>query len=117
MPPEARLHSFPRALAHGAIPAAWRTPLMLLAACWAMLFLAFAADWAAMAGQWWNTSTYNHILLIPAILVWLVHQRSGELAKIAPGHWWPGLAILAARPCCGCWAHFPGCRWRGSWAR
>ena len=26
------------------------------------------ADWAEMARQWWDASTYNHILLVPVII-------------------------------------------------
>src|SRR5690606_3093379 len=42
----------------------------------------------------WNASTYNHILLVPAILAWLVQLRWAELARIAPEAWCPGLAWL-----------------------
>ena len=70
-------------------------PLKLLAASWLALIALFHADWAQMADQWWNSSTFNHILVIPAILAWLVHQRAGELAKIVPETWWPGLLLFA----------------------
>ncbi len=73
----------------------WREPLAQLALAWAVIFLLFAPDWAEMALQWWDSSTYNHILLVPAILVWLVWQRAGELAKLSPRTWWPGLVPLA----------------------
>lgn len=66
-----------------------------LAIVWLALILVTLADWAAMADQWWNSSTFNHILLIPLILAWLVHQRVGELARIAPETWWPGLIVFA----------------------
>ena len=92
---ELNLRGFARAVTGTAPVPAWRLPLKLLAACWLALILAFHADWAQMADQWWNSSTFNHVLLIPAILVWLVHQRAGELAKIAPETWWPGLVVFA----------------------
>jgi exosortase A len=47
-----------------------------------------------MAGQWWDSSTYNHILLIPPILVWLALQRSAESARLVPSVWWPGLFVV-----------------------
>ncbi|RJY10171.1 exosortase A [Aurantiacibacter aquimixticola] len=74
----------------------WRLPLAQLALAWAALFALLAADWAEMAMQWWDSSTYNHILLVPAILAWLVWQRASELAELTPRAWWPGLTILAA---------------------
>jgi exosortase A len=75
--------------------AAWLAPLAALALAWAALALLFRSDWEAMAGQWWNSSSYNHILLIPLIVAWLVRQRVQELARLAPRGWWPGLILFA----------------------
>jgi exosortase A len=72
----------------------WRRALLQLGAVWLALIAVFAADWAAMFDQWWNSSTYNHILLIPAIIAWLVHQRADQLGKLTPSHWWPGLVLF-----------------------
>ena len=79
-----------------AVPAHWRLPLIQLGAAWLVLIVAFRSDWADMAGQWWDSSTYNHILLIPAIVVWLVWQRALALAHLRPLAWWPGLVLFAA---------------------
>ncbi|PEQ10625.1 exosortase A [Novosphingobium sp. PC22D] len=85
-----------RAAWSGLTPA-WRGAIARLAAVWAVLIVVFWTDWRAMALQWWDSSTYNHVLLVPAILVWLVWQRYEELVKIAPRTWWPPLlAIFAA---------------------
>lgn len=73
----------------------WRKPLLHLALAWLGLLVLFAPDWAAMAWQWWDSSTYNHILLVPPILGWLVWQRAPELAQLSPRAWWPGLVLLA----------------------
>ncbi|GHC87611.1 exosortase A [Novosphingobium pokkalii] len=70
-------------------------PWALLGLAWLGLIALFHADWAAMAGQWWDSSTYNHILLVPAILVWLVSLRWAALRQIAPQGWWPGLVLFA----------------------
>ena len=86
--PSARLRLIKR------IPAHWRVPLAQLAAAWAGLILLFFADWRDMAAQWWDSSTYNHILLIPLILVWLAGQRLDVAARLTPRGWWPGLAIM-----------------------
>lgn len=78
-----------------AVPAAWRAPLFFLFLAWASLSIFFAGDWASMAWHWWNSSTYNHILLIPPLLIWLVWLRKADLARLVPRPWWPGLALLA----------------------
>lgn len=79
-----------------AIPAPWRGALLRLACVWLVLILLFLPEWQAMARQWWNSSTYNHILLIPFLLVWLVQQRLTQLARLEPALWWPALALFAA---------------------
>lgn len=84
MPPDAAL-----------VPAAWRVPLGQLALAWLALIALTRNDWSEMAHQWWDASTYNHILLVPPILAWLVRQRWAELARLTPAAWWPGLALLA----------------------
>ena len=78
------------------VPQAWRAPLAHLALAWAGLFALTWADWAEMGRQWWNSSTCNHVLLIPPILAWLVWLRWPELRKLRPLAWWPPLAWLAA---------------------
>lgn len=77
------------------VPATWVAPLARLAAVWLGLIVLFFADWRAMVGQWWNSSTYNHILLIPLVLAWLVSQRRHELARLVPSLWWPPLVLFA----------------------
>jgi exosortase A len=79
-----------------AIPQAWRGPLLRLALAWAWLIALTSGDWAEMIRQWWNASTYNHILRIPPILAWLTRMRWAELARLAPHAWWPAFAWLAA---------------------
>lgn len=73
------------------IPASWRMALARLALAWSGLILLFAADWRDMAWQWWNSSAYNHILLVLPILVWLVVLRVRQLVQITPTAWWLGL--------------------------
>ncbi|MEI6642218.1 MAG: exosortase A [Novosphingobium sp.] len=76
------------------VPMHWRAPLLQLAAAWSALVVLFFGDWRDMAWQWWDSSTYNHILLIPPILVWLAMQRGTETALLVPRAWWPGLVVL-----------------------
>lgn len=74
--------------AASSLPMPWRNPLKWLGAVWFALVIAFAHDWADMADQWWNSSTYTHVLLIPPIIVWLVWQRMPELSRLEPLGWW-----------------------------
>jgi exosortase A len=76
-------------------PAPWRAATMRLGLAWLALIACFYSDWAAMAGQWWNSSTYTHILVVPAIVAWLVWTRAPQLAKLSPRPWWPGLLLFA----------------------
>jgi exosortase A len=73
----------------------WRAALVRLSLAAVLMLVLFARDWAAMFDQWWDTATYNHILLVPLILAWMVWQRGGELVKLEPSPWWPGLLLFA----------------------
>lgn len=79
-----------------AVPAAWQRPLIVLATLAGLLLLAFARDWATMADQWWNSSTYNHVLLVPPVIAWLAWQRWPALQQLVPHGWWPGAVLFAA---------------------
>jgi len=81
------------------IAGAWRTALIRLGIAAAAILALFARDAADMARIWWSSSTYNHILLIPPILAWLVAQRREALGRIAPAPWWGGAPVLAAAAC------------------
>ncbi|SFR83375.1 exosortase A [Sphingomonas jatrophae] len=72
----------------------WPRALALLATAEAVLLLLFHRDLADMAGIWWNSSTFQHCLFIAPITAWLVWQRRGGLARIAPRGWWPGLLLV-----------------------
>ncbi len=85
----------PLARAWAALPAQWHRPLALLGLAWLGNIALFFGDWRAMALQWWDSSTYNHILLIPFILGWLISLRSREVLKVTPQGWWPGLVLFA----------------------
>lgn len=76
------------------VPEAWLRPLARLGLVWIGVLLLTARDWLAMATLWWDISTYNHILFVPVIIAWLVWQRRGELARLAPQAWWPALIPL-----------------------
>ena len=71
------------------VPAHWRAPLVQLGAAWLGLIALFFGDWRDIARQAWDSSTYNHILLIPPILAWLVMQRCAETTRLMPRAWWP----------------------------
>jgi exosortase A len=52
-------------------------------------------EWGEMFHQWWNIDTYNHILLVPLIIVWLVRVKADELRALEPQPWLPGLLLVA----------------------
>lgn len=82
--------------AGSAVGEAWRKPLCFLALSWAALLLLFWRDAADMAMIWWNSSTFNHCLLILPILIWLVIQRKEQLAELKPQPWKPALIYVGA---------------------
>ncbi|APG62457.1 EpsI family protein [Sphingorhabdus lutea] len=54
----------------------------------------FFPDITDMFGIWWNSSTFNHCLLLLPILAWLYHQRRDDLAKISPKFGWISLPYI-----------------------
>ncbi|MEO0461980.1 MAG: exosortase A [Pseudomonadota bacterium] len=79
-----------------ALPEVWRKPLACLGVAVLGLMLVSAREWGEMLHQWWNIDTYNHILLVPLIVIWLVWLKSGELERVAPRSLGWGMAIVAA---------------------
>jgi exosortase A len=79
-----------------AVPLHWRRPLVLLALLWVTIAVLFQHDIGHMAGIWWSSSTYNHILIVPPLIVWLVMQRAALIAPLRPAAWWPGVGLVAA---------------------
>ncbi|MFM5953575.1 MAG: exosortase A [Novosphingobium sp.] len=77
------------------LPEHWRRPALYLACAWIVSIAVFASDWLAMADHWWNSSTYNHILLVPVIIGWLIWQRLPDLLQLQPRPWAGGLVPLA----------------------
>jgi exosortase A len=99
MPPEPLAPSAigPAASATGAaLPMAWRTPLVALAAAVLALGLVTAQAWGAMLHQWWNIDTYSHLMLVPFIIAWLVALKEDELVALTPTPFAPGLLAVAA---------------------
>jgi exosortase A len=76
--------------------AEWRLHASLLGLAAAAILLLFWSDALGMASIWWNSSTYNHCLLLPPIIAWLVWQRWDELSQLTPVSWRPGLLLVSA---------------------
>ncbi len=72
----------------------WRAHLTLLALTILALCLMFRQDVADMASVWWNSSTFNHCLVIPPIIGWLVWNRKDELAQLTPSASPLGLIVV-----------------------
>ncbi len=79
-----------------AAPTAWRRHLAALAVAWGAILLLFRRDAADMVLIWWNSSTFNHCLLILPIIFWLVRARWPDLVRLQPAAWPPALTIPAA---------------------
>jgi len=75
---------------------AWRTHLIALVLASAAILLLLFRDAADVAAIWWSSSTFNHCLLIPPIIAWLVWQRLPALRLLRPAAWAPGLAVVGA---------------------
>jgi exosortase A len=73
---------------------AWSIAIIRLVAAWLALAALTFAEWREMAHQWWDIDTYNHVLLVPVIVAWLVWLRRDELAKTPPRAWLPGLLFV-----------------------
>jgi exosortase A len=78
------------------LTAAWRTGLVRLMLGWLMLVGLFHAQWREMADQWWNISTYSHVLLVPAIVAWLVMLHAPALAPLRPRAGRLGIGLFVA---------------------
>ncbi|WP_129792845.1 exosortase A [Sphingosinicella sp. CPCC 101087] len=90
----AALH--PARLREGLAASPWSRHLAALGLAWAAILLILHRDAGEIVAIWWNSSTFNHCLLIPPIIAWLVWQRLPELRRLAPAAWAPGLALVAA---------------------
>lgn len=78
------------------MPASWRAPIGQLALTWGALIVLATREWGEMIHQWWNIDTYNHILFVPPIVIWLVMLRMEGLARIQPRAWLPGVILIGA---------------------
>ncbi len=96
MQPDPALQTFRQSSLLDSLPAAWRVPLLALSVSALTLMLVTAREWGEMFHQWWDIDTYNHILLIPFIIAWLIGMKAGELAQLNPRPWFPGFALVAA---------------------
>lgn len=96
MPPETISPTIPAQGLLARLPEAWRAAVLTLVLGAIAVMATTAREWGEMVHQWWNIDTYSHILLIPFIIAWLVALKLGELAKITPRPWLPGLVVVAA---------------------
>ena len=74
----------------------WPAHLGALAVAAAAIILLFLRDAADMAAIWWTSATFNHCLLIPPIISWLIWQRLPQLRQLTPAAWAPGLLLVGA---------------------
>ncbi len=96
MPPDSPAHDWRTHALTDRIPDDWQRPLLGLTVGWVILIALAAREWGEMLHQWWNIDTYSHILLVPAIIVWLVVLKLQDLKSLTPQSWTPGLALVVA---------------------
>ena len=77
-----------------AVTPGWPRHLTMLGTLTLLILLLFRADIASMAAIWWTSSTYEHCLLIPLLVGWLVQQRLVALRLTEPAAWGWGLVWL-----------------------
>jgi exosortase A len=73
----------------------WRIHIGVLGLASAAILALFHRDAADMAAIWWTSSTFNHVLLIPPLIAWLVWQRRPELVQLRPTAWAAPLGVVA----------------------
>ncbi len=78
----------------------WRIHIVVLAVALMAIIAIFAHDVRDIVMIWWSNSTFNHCLLMPPIIGWLIWQRWPELKLIAPRAWLPGLLLVAGGAFC-----------------
>jgi exosortase A len=73
-----------RGIPDQALPAAWKTPLLLTALilCWVFL-LYWKTAWS-MAATWERSETFAHGFLVLPIVLWLIWRRRESLAEECP---------------------------------
>ncbi|HEX7874941.1 MAG TPA: exosortase A [Sphingobium sp.] len=79
---------------NGLLP--WPRHLLMLALAGLSLLVLGQSDVAAIIDIWSRTGAFHHCFLIPPILLWLVWQRRGLLARLTPEYslWGAALAAL-----------------------
>lgn len=87
--------SLPRRLGGMAVLPAWRRPLLALAGVAAVLLILFRRDVGDLVHIYWTNTTFGHCLFIAPVVGWLVWIRRGELARLRPVGWAPGLLLVA----------------------
>ncbi len=83
------LSSVPLSVKDRAGQSLWAYHLRALAIAWAILLMYFWRDASDIIAIWWDSSTFNHCLLIVPILGWLIYLRKDLVQQIAPVFWWP----------------------------
>lgn len=75
---------------------AWNTVLLAGAALLCLLLTAYWGTWSAMAVIWLRSDTYQHGLIVPLIVIWLLWRERHRLAVWTPSPTlWPALAFAA----------------------
>ena len=80
----------------GAETSAWRRHGAALGIVAALILLFYRRDASAILEIWWDSSTFEHCLVILPIIGWLVWQRLPIVAEVTPRGWALALLWVAA---------------------
>ena len=72
----------------------WRLALSVWAGLVAALGLLLWRDVVGLVSVWWNSATYEHCLLIPPIIAYLVWIRRHEVAQLTPRPFLPAAILM-----------------------
>ena len=72
----------------------WRLALLSWAALSLGILGLFWRDTVDLALIYWNNSTFQHALLVPPIIAYLVWSRRAELSRLTPRPYYPAAALL-----------------------
>lgn len=81
--------------AHVATQLTWRRAALFLALLAGVVIVLLWRDVAHMVGIWWDSSTFNHCLILLPVIGWLVIDRWPQVRQLQPVAWGPGLVWIA----------------------
>ena len=83
------------ALTTDAVAPGWRTALPVMVLVLFAILLLFRDTALSMVAIWARSDTYAHGMIVPVISLWLIWRQRTRLARLAPGHSYAAIGLLA----------------------